>query len=120
MALTKHQRRCVEGDGWSIVTEEPLKLIDGAGDIATGRAAEAVIKSATEGQIDYEEMICYDGRICNCGSEKQSGATYDAQNIYLTRCCEDCAHEKLSKYRPEILKGYTQADVDEPIESEDG
>lgn len=41
---------------------------------------------------------------------------YDAQGIYLCRVCDDCQAEKLSRYRPEILTGYTQADVDEPIE----
>jgi len=41
---------------------------------------------------------------------------YDAQNIPLCRVCPECRDEKLSIYRPEILTGYTQADVDEPIE----
>lgn len=40
----------------------------------------------------------------------------DAQNIPLCRVCDRCAVFKLSKYRPEILTGYTQADVDEPID----
>jgi len=43
---------------------------------------------------------------------------YDAQGIPLARVCDHCAAEKLSKYRPEILSGYTQADVDEPIDEE--
>lgn len=41
---------------------------------------------------------------------------YDAQGIPLTRVCGGCINEKLARYRPEILVGYTQADVDEPIE----
>lgn len=41
---------------------------------------------------------------------------YDAQGIALCRVCRVCKKDKLSKYRPEILSGYTQADVDEPIE----
>lgn len=44
---------------------------------------------------------------------------YDAQGIYLCRTCSKCRKEKLSSYRPEILTGYTQADVDEPIEPEE-
>ena len=44
---------------------------------------------------------------------------YDAQGIYLCRVCNGCVDEKLGKYRPEILTGYTQADVDEPIEEEE-
>ena len=41
---------------------------------------------------------------------------YDAQGIPLCRVCEECIEAKLGWYRPEILSGYTQADVDEPIE----
>ena len=41
---------------------------------------------------------------------------HDAQGIELCRVCSDCRREKLSRYRPEILTGYDQSDVDEPIE----
>ena len=40
----------------------------------------------------------------------------DSQRIPLCRVCEDCRDQKLSRYRPEILEGYDQSDVDEPIE----
>ena len=40
----------------------------------------------------------------------------DAQGIPLARVCDRCIAVKLAAYRPEILSGYTQADVDEPIE----
>jgi hypothetical protein len=40
----------------------------------------------------------------------------DAQGIPLVRVCVECKDEKLRTYRPEILSGYSQADVDEPIE----
>jgi len=43
---------------------------------------------------------------------------YDARGIPLCRVCDDCIEERLSTYRPEILSGYTQADVDESIEEE--
>ena len=49
-------------------------------------------------------------------STKYVWPVYDAQNIYLCRVCEDCEKVKLSQYRPEILEGYSQADIDEPIE----
>lgn len=55
---------------------------------------------------------------CSCGSAKDSWWEYDAQGIPLCRVCEDCREKKLLRYRPEILTGYTQADVDEPIEEE--
>lgn len=42
----------------------------------------------------------------------------DAQGIPLCRVCDDCREAKLARYRPEILTGYTQADVDEPIEED--
>ena len=43
---------------------------------------------------------------------------HDAQGIPLCRVCNKCRKAKLSRYRPEILTGYSQADVDEPIEPE--
>ncbi len=56
----------------------------------------------------------------SCGQhhsrDGESWPEYDAQGIYLCRVCDVCEREKLSGYRPEILTGYTQADVDEPIE----
>lgn len=55
-------------------------------------------------------------RECNCGSSEYSWWEHDAQGIPLCRVCDRCMKEKLSHYRPEILSGYTQADVDEPIE----
>lgn len=48
----------------------------------------------------------------------ESWAEYDAQGIFLVRVCDKCEKVKLAKYRPEILSGYDQSDVDEPIESE--
>ena len=43
----------------------------------------------------------------------------DARGIPLTKVCDKCEKEKLSVYRPEILSGYDQSDVDEPIEAEE-
>lgn len=56
---------------------------------------------------------------CACGSGKPSFAEDDAQGIHLCFACDDCRKEKLSRYRPQILTGYSQADVDEPIEPEE-
>lgn len=52
-------------------------------------------------------------------SAKETWPVYDAQGIYLCRVCEDCEKAKLGKYRPAILTGYSQADVDEPIEADE-
>jgi hypothetical protein len=43
----------------------------------------------------------------------------DARGIPLCRVCDKCEEEKLKKYRPEILTGYNQSDVDEQIEAEE-
>lgn len=51
--------------------------------------------------------------------ECEPGSTwweYDAHGIELCRVCPLCVDVKLETYRPEILTGYTQEDVDEPIE----
>jgi hypothetical protein len=58
---------------------------------------------------------CLDGK----PSTEHSWWENDAQGIPLCRVCGTCRAAKLSTYRPEILTGYTQADVDEPIEPED-
>ena len=55
--------------------------------------------------------------ICN---RADSWWAKDAQGIPLCRVCSNCVDEKLQQFRPEILSGYTQADVDEPIEPDDG
>lgn len=58
-------------------------------------------------------------RPCNCGSGEESWWERDAQGIDLCRVCDACEQEKMAQYRPEILSGYDQSDVDEPIEPED-
>ena len=62
-------------------------------------------------------------RTHECVNGTESTATtwweYDAQGIELCRVCDKCKREKLARYRPEILSGYDQSDVDEPIEPED-
>lgn len=44
---------------------------------------------------------------------------YDAQGIELCKVCDKCEERKLAQYRPEILRGYDQSDVDEPIEPDE-
>ena len=51
-------------------------------------------------------------------STEPSWWEYDARGIELGRVCDDCRDEKLARYRPEILSGYDQNDVNEPIEPE--
>lgn len=57
-----------------------------------------------------------------CDVGEHAGPTwweYDAQGIALARVCDVCVDAKLSQYRPEILTGYGQNDVNEPIEPEE-
>ena len=51
--------------------------------------------------------------------EDYSWWEYDAQGIELAKVCERCVDAALAGYRPEILRGYDQSDVDEPIEPDD-
>lgn len=51
-------------------------------------------------------------------TREESWWTYDAQGIPLVRVCRRCKAAELARFRPEILSGYSQADVDEPIEPE--
>lgn len=57
---------------------------------------------------------CVDG----VPSEEPSWWLNDAQGIPLCRVCNSCVKHKSKRYRPEILSGYNQNDVDEPIEEE--
>jgi len=59
-----------------------------------------------------------DGGLCSCGSGEFAEWEFDAQGIELCKACPSCRAEKLARYRPCILSGYTQEDVDEPIEPE--
>jgi hypothetical protein len=63
---------------------------------------------------DTEELRYHDCREAG----EYSWWEYDTQGIELDRVCNLCREAKLAKYRPEILTGYSQADVDEPIEEE--
>ena len=49
----------------------------------------------------------------------ESWIEYDARGIPLARVCAECKAAKLRGFRPEILSGYSQADVDEPIDADD-
>ncbi|HEY5550475.1 MAG TPA: hypothetical protein VIK52_01200 [Opitutaceae bacterium] len=71
----------------------------------TGRECEPVVRT----------HACLNG----IESKEPSWWENDAQGIPLARVCDRCIDEKLSHFRPEILTGYDQNDVNEPIEPED-
>lgn len=56
---------------------------------------------------------------CRCGSGERAYWIYDGRGIELAKVCVECEDEVKKRYRPEILSGYTQEDVDEPIDPED-
>ena len=60
------------------------------------------------------EHACLHGEL----SSEPSWWVNDAQGIPLARVCHACKAAKLSRFRPEILSGYDQNDVDEPIDSD--
>lgn len=64
-------------------------------------------------------MPYYRKNPCPCGSPHPSWWLTDGLGIELAPVCISCVDEKTKSYRPEILRPYTQADVDEPIEPED-
>jgi len=47
-------------------------------------------------------------------------AQHDCQGIFKFYYCESCYEEKKSHFIPSTWSGYTQADCDETIETEDG
>lgn len=56
-----------------------------------------------------------------CGPHVKGDGSWwatDAQGIPLKRVCTKCMKAKLASYKPMILTGYDQSDVDEPIEPE--
>lgn len=54
---------------------------------------------------------------CN-HTKENSWWVYDGRGIPLCRVCSKCEKTRLSKYRPKILNGYDQNDVNEPIEED--
>lgn len=68
--------------------------------------------------LTEREPDCTDSKYA-ANHKGESWREYDARGIYLCKVCEHCEEERLGGYRPEILTGYDQSDVTEPIEPED-
>lgn len=54
-------------------------------------------------------------KLCLCDSGLISEEVFDGHGIYLTRVCDKCRDEQLSKFRSDIFERY---EADEPIEEE--
>ena len=63
------------------------------------------------GNTDMPAMHCEHTR-------EESWWEHDGNGIPLCRVCNRCRAAQLRRYRPEILRPYTQADVDERIEDD--
>ena len=74
----------------------------------------SAMRADPQRRIRMKEHSCVRGVV----SKEPSWWAHDAQGIPLCRVCEYCEGEKLSRYRPEIISGYDQNDVDEPIEGD--
>lgn len=64
-------------------------------------------------KVDHEHE-CLDGRIL----VGDTWWEYDGRGIELCRVCSRCRAQKLARYRPEVLRHYTELDIDEPIEED--
>ena len=65
-------------------------------------------------RLSQMDIVTHD---CPAGNDKDyCWWARDAQGIELAKVCDECESIKLGRYRPEILTGYDQSDVDEPIE----
>lgn len=60
----------------------------------------------------------WERRLCSCASGKIKEAAYDAQGIFLCYVCSSCRKDRPARFRPEILSGYDERDVCEPIDEE--
>lgn len=71
---------------------------------------------STRHEADERRMHeCRDGHM----SHEPTRWAKDAQGIELCRVCDSCESQKLARYRPEIIEGYGQNDVNESINGDD-
>lgn len=97
----------VNGDKVTVVVPEPVGV---DGDVIVTYAPTPA--KAAPAKLTDVELRNHD---CRAAGEF-SWWEHDVQGIPLRRVCKVCKAAKLAGYRPEILRGYSQADVDEPIE----
>jgi len=66
----------------------------------------------------WHDRIEAEGRLCPCGSGNPKEPEHDGRGIFLCYVCESCRDEKLRGYRPEVLRPYSDDDVNEPVDGE--
>ncbi len=105
--------------GWDPLEAGPMPRPEDATMTQPSETQSAPLDSLSEALLSNSRR---DARPHACKGGEESTADsrpeYDAQGIYLCRVCDVCQAEKLGGYRPEILNGYSQEDVSEPIEGE--
>jgi hypothetical protein len=79
---------------------------------AAGLPLVAIQEGERVSKLDLERHDCRE-------SGEGSWWEHDGRGFPLCRVCRICEKAKMARYRPEILRPYTQADVDEPIEEDD-
>ena len=63
--------------------------------------------------------MCIDSKGNEVESDRSAWWLLDGQRIPLCKVCEVCERRHRARYRPEILRPYTEADVDEAIEADE-
>jgi len=72
------------------------------------------IEIIDKGHIKYTTEI----RLCQCKSGLGDYWLYDCHHIALCLVCSACEKDKRENYQPWVFTGYTDADVECPIEPE--
>jgi hypothetical protein len=84
-----------------------------------GERVTAWASRAPNGETIWLEHVERHDHACVGGTMGSDGYwVYDYQGIELAKVCDRCKREKLARFRPEIIEGYGQQDVDEPINGE--
>jgi len=99
----------------AVVLAVGAALMMGGGGASAAKANPTLPARPVRRSGNPQEHVCVGGE----PSTEYSWWEHDAQGIPLYRVCDRCRDAKLSTYRPEILSGYDQSDVDEPIEPEE-
>lgn len=95
---------------------------------AAGALVEALVKQlegtdddreTVQGTIRHAVNTAADTLLIQHKHDDTARWLKDAHGIELCKVCDRCEPFKRLRYRPEILAGYSQADVSEPIEPDD-
>jgi hypothetical protein len=70
-------------------------------------AASDNLRRCQSGELDVIDrgvkQYRHEARLCPCGSQLHPEEVHDARGIFVARVCNNCKHERLSKYRDDIF-----------------